>query len=245
MRKTQRLDKVLSNFGYGTRKEIRDLIKNGIVSVDGVTAKDSGMHIDPEKSVVKIGNETLNYREYIYVMMNKPQGVVSATWDRSLKTVIDILPDEFKCFDLFPVGRLDIDTEGLLILTNDGQLAHELLSPKKHVSKLYYALVNGAVTEEDIESFKQGVILEDGYKTLPGSLNILRSGNRSEIELEIYEGKFHQVKRMFEAVGKRVEFLKRMRMGDLVLDEGLEVGECRELNEEEVCILKESNSIIN
>lgn len=238
MRDTQRLDKVLSNFGYGTRKEIKDAVKNGLVTVDGIIAKDSGMHVDPENSVIQFGEETLRYRKYVYVMMNKPDGVVSATYDSHLKTVIDILPEEFRCFDLFPVGRLDIDTEGLLVLTNDGQTAHELLSPKKHVSKRYYAVVEGEVTERDTADFKQGVVLEDGYKTLPGDLFILKSGQLSEIELVIYEGKFHQVKRMFEAVGKRVKYLKRISMGGLKLDENLKTGECRELEAQEIELLK-------
>lgn len=240
MRNTQRLDKVLSNFGYGTRKEIKTAVKNGIVSVDGVTVKDSGMHVDPESSVIRIGAETLNYKKYIYVMMNKPDGVISATEDKKWKTVVDILPEEFGIFDLFPVGRLDIDTEGLLIMTNDGPLAHELLAPKKHVPKKYYALVDGNVTEEDIGKFKQGLILEDGYKTLPADLEIIKSGEQSEIELVIYEGKFHQVKRMFEAVGKKVKYLKRVQMGKLKLDESLKTGESRELTEEELELLKSS-----
>lgn len=240
MRKTQRLDKILSNHGYGTRKEIKEIVKNGLVKVDGVRVKDSGMHVDPEESTIEVGGEILRYREFTYIMMNKPQGVVSATWDRSLRTVADILPEEFKCFELFPVGRLDIDTEGLLIMTDDGQLAHELLSPRKHVSKRYYARIEGRVTEEEIKSFRQGVTLEDGYKTLPSELEILKSGEISEIELVIYEGKFHQVKRMFEAVGKKVSFLKRIQMGNLKLDEKLDKGECRELTEEELTVLKAS-----
>jgi 16S rRNA pseudouridine516 synthase len=240
MRNTQRLDKVLGNFGYGTRKDIKQAVKNGIVKVDGNVVKDSSMHVDPKCSVIEIEGEILNYREFIYVMMNKPDGVVSATYDNKLRTVIDILPDEFKCFELFPVGRLDIDTEGLLILTNDGHMAHELLTPKKHVSKKYYALVEGVVNESDIKAFREGVVLEDGYKTLPGELTILKPDNTSEIELVIYEGKFHQVKRMFEAVDKKVKYLKRVEMGKLKLDEGLNTGECRELSVEEVSILKES-----
>lgn len=238
MRDTQRLDKVLSNFGYGTRKEIKQIVKQGMVKVDGTIVKDSGMHVSPKESVIEIGDETLNYREFIYLMMNKPQGVVSATYDNRLRTVVDLLPEDYRCFDLFPVGRLDIDTEGLLVMTNDGQLAHELLSPKKHVPKRYYALVEGAVTEEDILKFSEGVVLEDGYKTLPAQLEIFKSSDFSEIELVIYEGKFHQVKRMFEAVGKRVKFLKRIQMGDLRLDEVLKTGECRELTEAEVKMLK-------
>jgi len=155
-----------------------------------------------------------------------------------VKTVVDILPDEFRHFDLFPAGRLDIDTEGLLLMTNDGQLAHELLSPKKHVPKKYYALIAGNVTEEDKRKFSEGVVLDDGYKTLPADMTILRSGERSEVELVICEGKFHQVKRMFEAVGKKVKYLRRIEMGGLKLDESLEPGECRELTEEELRLLK-------
>ncbi|MCX8130540.1 MAG: rRNA pseudouridine synthase [Clostridia bacterium] len=240
MRDTQRLDKILGNFGYGTRKEIKQAVKNGVIKVDGIAVKDSSMHVDPKCSVIEINGEILNYREFVYVMMNKPDGVVSATYDNKLRTVIDILPEEFRCFELFPVGRLDIDTEGLLILTNDGQLAHELLSPKKHVSKKYYALIEGKVTEEDVSAFKGGVILDDGYKTLPGNLTILKPDQFSEIELVIYEGKFHQVKRMFEAVGKRVKYLKRIEMGRLKLDEEIAAGKCRELTSEEIIILKES-----
>ncbi|MCX7708645.1 MAG: rRNA pseudouridine synthase [Clostridia bacterium] len=238
MRNTQRLDKILGNFGYGTRKEIKLAVKNGMIKVDGVVVKDSSMHVDPENSTIEIDGEILNYREFIYVMMNKPQGVVSATFDPRKKTVVDILPEEYKCFEPFPVGRLDIDTEGLLLMTNDGQLAHELLSPKKHVPKKYYALIEGNVDEADIRSFKEGVVLDDGYKTLPASLTILKTGDRSEIEIVITEGKFHQVKRMFKAVGKEVEYLKRVEMGSLKLDEGLELGQCRELTEEELHQLK-------
>lgn len=238
MKGTQRLDKVLSNFGIGTRSEIRRMAKSGIIKVDGVVVKDSGMHVSPECSVIDIDGETLNYREFIYVMMNKPAGVISATQDSKLRTVLDILPEEFSCFDLFPAGRLDIDTEGLLLLTNDGKLAHEILSPKKHVPKRYYAIIDGAVGSDITVQFKDGVILDDGYKTMPAELFIIREGLRSEIELVLHEGKFHQVKRMFEAVGKRVIFLKRILMGGLALDEGLAPGECRELTADEVRLLK-------
>jgi 16S rRNA pseudouridine516 synthase len=239
MRETQRLDKILANFGYGSRKEIKQIVKDGIVKVDDVIAKDSGMHLDPAKSIIEINGEILKYREFIYLMLNKPDGVVSATFDNKFRTVVDILPDEYGCFELFPVGRLDIDTEGLLLMTNDGQLTHELLSPKKHVPKKYYAFVEGNVTNSDALKFKEGVTLDDGYKTLPADLSILKEGERSEIELVIYEGKFHQVKRMFEAVGKKVKYLKRIEMGKLKLDESLKTGECRELTEEELRMLKE------
>ena len=240
MRETQRLDKVLSNFGFGTRSEIRQLVKNGIVRVNGEVAKDSGMHVNPDTCEIDVNGNILNYREFVYLMMNKPAGVISATEDNKQRTVLDILPDKFKCFDLFPAGRLDIDTEGLLLLTNDGKLAHEVLSPKKHVPKRYYALVDGIVSEDIAQSFKEGVILDDGYKTMPAELFIIRAGQRSEIELVLHEGKFHQVKRMFEAVGRKVLFLKRIRMGGLDLDPGLAAGECRELSSNEVRLLKET-----
>lgn len=238
MRNTQRLDKILSNFGYGTRKEIKQAIKEGCIKVDGRVANDSGMHVDPQNSTVEINGEVLNYREFIYIMMNKPQGVISATYDPKLKTVVDLLPEEYLCFEPFPVGRLDIDTEGLLVMTNDGQLAHELLSPKKHVPKKYYALVEGMVNDGDIASFKAGVTLDDGYRTMPAVLSILKQGDNSEIEVIIMEGKFHQVKRMFKAVGKEVKYLKRLEMGGLKLDGSLRTGQCRELSEEEAELLR-------
>ncbi len=236
----QRLDKVLSNFGFGSRTDIKKAVKGGLVKVDGTIVTDSGMHVDPEVSVIEMGGQKLNYREYIYIMMNKPQGVISATVDTKQKTVFDIMPEQYKCFDLFPAGRLDIDTEGLVLMTNDGQLAHEILSPRKHVEKTYYAHVAGIVDQTDIEAFKDGVVLDDGYKTLPAKLKILKSDDISEIELKITEGKFHQVKRMFESVGKKVIYLKRLSMGKLVLDSGLKLGECRELTNEELELLKSS-----
>ncbi len=235
---TQRLDKLLSNFGYGSRSGVRGLVKDGLVKVDGGIANDASLHVDPVNSRIEVNGEILIYREFIYIMMNKPAGVISATYDNKHKTAIDLLPDEFSCFDLFPAGRLDIDTEGMLLLTNDGQLAHNLLSPKKHVSKRYYALIEGLATDEDVRLFKEGIILDDGYKTMPAGLEIIKTGQRSEIELSLHEGKYHQVKRMFEAVDKRVVYLKRIQMGGLKLDETLEPGGCRELTPEEVEMVK-------
>ncbi|EOR23746.1 pseudouridine synthase [Niallia nealsonii AAU1] len=171
-------------------------------------------------------------------MMNKPPGLISATEDTREETVIDILQIEDSVYNPFPVGRLDKDTEGLLLLTNDGKLAHQLLSPKKHVPKTYFAVIRGEVGEGDIAAFKKGVVLDDGYLTKPGDLVILKAGETSDIELTISEGKFHQVKRMFESVGKKVIYLKRISMGPLELDESLELGEYRELTEEEVELLK-------
>ncbi|NLB41579.1 MAG: pseudouridine synthase, partial [Clostridiales bacterium] len=169
-----------------------------------------------------------------YLMMNKPPGVISATWDRDTKTVIDLLSEPYNKFDLFPVGRLDKDTEGLLLLTNDGQLAHKLLSPKKQVPKTYYAEVSGKVVEYDIITFQQGIPLESDFTTLPAELVIIEAGDISKVLVTLYEGKFHQVKRMFEAIEKNVLYLKRISMGNLKLDDNLPLGEYKELTEEEM-----------
>ncbi|WP_413363168.1 pseudouridine synthase [Lysinibacillus sp. 3P01SB] len=232
-----RLDKLLANMGYGSRKEVKQLLKEKAVTIDGIVVKDAAMKVDPDQQDVSVYGERVIYTEFIYLMMNKPPGVISATEDRYDETVIDLLDPLAQHFKPFPVGRLDKDTEGLLLITNDGNLSHNLLSPKKHVPKTYYATVEGVVTEADIAAFRQGVELDDGYVTKPGELVILKSDDVSEIELTIQEGKFHQVKRMFEAVGKKVTYLKRLSMGPLVLDEMLELGDYRELTEEELAAL--------
>ena len=236
-----RLDKLLANMGYGSRKEVKALLKQKAVRVDDEIVKDSSLHVDPAKQNVTVFGDRVEYVEFIYLMMHKPQGVISATEDKYDRTVIDLLDPLDQHFEPFPVGRLDKDTEGLLLITNDGQLAHNLLSPKKHVPKWYYAKIDGNVTESDIETFKQGVTLDDGYHTKPGELKILASGEQSEIELMIQEGKFHQVKRMFEAVGKKVTYLKRLSMGSLELDSELPIGEYRHLTEEELKALQNYN----
>ncbi|WP_374965585.1 pseudouridine synthase [Lysinibacillus sp. RS5] len=233
-----RLDKLLANMGYGSRKEVKQLLKQKAVTVDGAYVKDAALHVDPEKQDVSVFEERVIYTEFVYIMMNKPPGVISATEDLRDETVIDLLDPLLQHFEPFPVGRLDKDTEGLLLLTNDGILAHNLLSPKKHVPKVYYAQIEGIVTDEDCEKFARGVELDDGYVTKPGELIILKSAQQSEIELMIQEGKFHQVKRMFEAVGKRVTYLKRLSMGNLKLDDNLELGEYRELTAEELAGLQ-------
>ncbi|MBA4496380.1 pseudouridine synthase [Paenactinomyces guangxiensis] len=236
--KQQRLDKVLAHMGLGTRKEIKKMVKAGHVSVNGEAVNDPGTHVYPGRDAIHVSGRQIEYREHVYLMMNKPQGVLSATEDKQAKVVVELLQPEHALFQPFPVGRLDKDTEGLLLLTNDGKLAHQLLSPKKHVPKTYYAIIQGTVTEKDVKEFQQGVTLDDGYHTMPGELKIRRSGPRSEIELTIYEGKFHQVKRMFQAVGKQVVYLKRIAMGPLKLDSSLEPGSYRELTKEEISLLK-------
>lgn len=233
-----RLDKLMANSGFGTRTEVKKLLKSGVVCVDGKTLKDGSAHVDPEKCNVTVSGEVLVFKEFVYYMMNKPQGYISATEDQYLKTVLDLLKPEDVAKGLFPAGRLDRDTEGMLLLTNDGLLAHQLLSPKKHVPKTYFAEIDGVVTEIDVEKFKLGVTLEDGYETKPAELVVLKSGQVSEIELTITEGKFHQVKRMFEAVDKKVVFLKRLSMGNLKLDETLKLGEYRELTERDLNLIQ-------
>lgn len=233
-----RIDKMLANLGFGSRKEVKQLLKTGAVKIDDAVVKDPKQHVDTNKQNVTLNGEVIEYKEFIYLMMNKPQGVLSATEDSAQETVIDLLELEDQVYEPFPVGRLDKDTEGLLLITNDGQLAHRLLSPKKHVPKTYFAVIDQEVTQEDIKAFAEGVTLDDGYETKPGELKILKSGIRSDIELTITEGKFHQVKRMFEAVGKKVVYLKRISMGPLPLDETLELGEYRELTDEEIELLR-------
>ena len=235
----ERLDKILANLGYGTRKELKKIVRNGIVEVNGVVAKDSGMQVDPEKDKIVINGEEIYYRKFIYLMMNKPDGVVSATVDNRDETVVDLLEVEHQVFNPFPVGRLDKDTVGLLFLTNDGELNHRLISPKWKVDKVYYAKIDKKVTEDDVNKFKKGITLDDGYLCKEAKLEILNATDEgSEVEVTIQEGKFHQVKRMFEAVGKEVVYLKRIEFGTLKLDEDLEEGEYRELTDEELAVLK-------
>lgn len=228
-----RLDKFLADMGKGTRSEVKKMIRQGKVIVDGIIEKNPNAKIDERMQDVLCNGEVVTYTSFVYYMLNKPAGVISATTDIKDKTVIDLIADK-KRKDLFPVGRLDKDTEGLLLITNDGELAHNLLSPKKHVDKVYYAKVEGKVTESDKESFLKGVSIGEDEFTKPAILEILKSDDISEIKLTIQEGKFHQVKRMFESVGKKVIYLKRLSMGPLKLDDQLALGEYRLLTKEEI-----------
>ena len=226
--------------GLGTRTEVKKLIKGGLIIVNDEKAKKPEEKVDTETDHIFFNGKELGYQQYSYYLLNKPAGCVSATEDALHKTVMDYLPAE-KRNGLFPVGRLDIDTEGLLLITNDGALAHDLLSPSKHVSKTYFAIINGNVTEQDVNSFQNGVDIGEAKLTKPGILKILKSGETSEIELTITEGKFHQVKRMFQAVGKEVLYLKRISMGPLQLSDTLTCGMYRELTPEEINRLKNVN----
>ena len=235
-----RLDKLLSNMGKGTRSEMKDALKYGQIKVNGVVVRTGKDKVDVERDEVLYKNEPVIYKKYIYLIMNKPQGVISATEDKVHETVIDLIDDAYKHYELFPVGRLDIDTEGLLIITNDGDLTHNLLAPKKHVPKTYYARVEGLVDETVIEAFRLGIALDDGYKCKPAELSIHKQeGDQTEVSLTIHEGKFHQVKRMFEATGSLVIYLKRIEMNALKLDPTLPLGAYRELSEDEFAALTE------
>lgn len=236
--KKERIDKILGHMGIGSRKEIKEFAKKGLIKINGSVIKSSDFKVDPESDIIEYMNSVIEYREFIYIMMNKPQGLISSTDDPRESLVIDLLDDYYKNFKPFPIGRLDKDTEGLLLISNDGKLAHDLLSPKKKVGKTYYVQVMGYVDEEHVEKFKEGILLDDGYNTLPANLEILVSDNISKVNLTIMEGKYHQVKRMFGALGMRVTYLKRISMGELLLDLTLEPGEYRELREEEINLLK-------
>ena len=229
---TQRLDKLLSSTGRWSRQEAKALIKAGRVLVDGVPAGRGEDRADPTVSRVQVDGADLLWQVRTYVMLNKPAGVVSATGDARQKTVLDLLPEELRRRGLFPVGRLDKDTEGLLLLTNDGPLAHRLLAPKNHVDKVYYARLDRPLGEEDREAFAQGVVLADGSRCRSAGLTLLGDGR--EVLVTLHEGKFHQIKRMIAGRGAAVCYLKRLSMGPLELDRNLNKGEYRLLTREEV-----------
>ena len=227
-----RLDKFLCEMGVGTRSEVKAYLKKGQVTVNGEIIKKPEVKIDENKDDICFQGQPLIYEAVQYFLLNKPAGCVTATKDNLSETVMSFLPDNRRD-DLFPVGRLDKDTEGLLLITNDGQLAHELLSPRKHVDKTYFAVIDGEVREEHKQLFLEGLDIGDEELTMPAKLEILKSGEVSEIELTIQEGRFHQVKRMLEAIGTKVTYLKRISMGPLVLGD-LKPGEVRILTNSEL-----------
>ena len=230
----QRLDKIIASTGRWSRREARDLVRQGRVLVDGVPARSAEEKADPEASEITVNGEALCYRRYTWVMLNKPAGYLSATEDGRGRTVLDLLPQDLRRQGLFPVGRLDKDTEGLLLLTNEGGLAHDLLSPRRHVDKVYYARVAGRLTEADCAAFEAGLTLPGGLVCLPAGLEILSAGEESEAHVTLREGKFHQVKRMLAHLGKPVLYLERVRMGPLALDSALSRGSFRFLTENEL-----------
>ena len=230
----QRIDKVLAAMGLCSRKEAVAYARKGAIAVDGVVCRDASRKIDPDQVCLTFNGQPVGYQEHVYLMLHKPLGVLSATEDRDQQTVLDLLPGVYRSRGVFPVGRLDKDTEGLLLLTNDGGLAHRLLSPKYHVDKVYYTRVAGCLTEEDRLAFRQGMVLGDGLHCLPAELEILSAGEESEAHVTLREGKFHQVKRMLAARGKPVLYLERVKMGNLTLDRDLPRGSFRFLRPEEL-----------
>lgn len=235
-----RLDKFLANSGIGTRKEVKIILKKGKIKVNEKIVKDAKMQVDEIKDDVKIEGEKITYKPFVYIMMNKPSGVISATEDGKHKTVIDLLCEKYKNYKVFPVGRLDIDTEGLLLLTNDGVLAHNLLSPKKHVDKKYYVELKEPLTIEKKKILENGIKLEENFVTKKAKIEIIDKDEDIEVNsvfITISEGKFHQVKRMFKFVENEVLYLKRVKMGKLLLPEDLKLGEYRELSEEKMNLI--------
>lgn len=233
-----RLDKFLSECGFGTRSEIKKLIRTDRVSVVGAKSKPTAdMRIDENTAEVFVDGEPVTYKKYIYLMLNKPNGYLSATYDKDKAVVLDLVPPQYRHFDLFPVGRLDIDTVGLIVLTNDGALSHRLLSPRHHIPKTYYAEVSGKLSDSEVSAFAEGMDLGD-FIAQPSEMTIVSSDDdKSAAEVTIYEGKFHQIKRMFEKTGHTVTYLKRMAMNRLSLDESLGEGELRELTDRELELL--------
>lgn len=229
----ERIDKIISSQNIASRSEVKNLIKQKRIFADNILVKKSDEKFDPEKTEIKIDNQVICYQKYLYLMMNKPAGVLSASRDKNAKTVLDLIPENFKRKDLFPAGRLDKDTTGFILITNDGELAHKMLSPKNHVFKLYQAELDKTLDENDVLAFQNGISF--GEETfLPARLKIIDS---HQAFVEICEGKFHQVKKMFKALNKEVITLKRLRIGSLELDENLKEGEFRTLSKEEIQLL--------
>ncbi|MDY4022869.1 pseudouridine synthase [Staphylococcus borealis] len=230
-----RLDKFLANMGVGTRSEVKQFLKKGNVTVNDSIEKSPKCHINPEDDIVMVNGKQIRFINHIYIMFNKPKGYISATHDGTNRTVIDLIP-EYQHLDIFPVGRLDKDTEGLLLITNDGQFSHELVSPVKHVSKTYEVISQHTISDDDIEAFKQGITLSDG----PVKPALLKRVNETTSQVTIYEGKYHQVKRMFHAIENEVLELKRLKIANLALDENLKSGEYKLLSDDELKLLQHS-----
>lgn len=232
-----RLDKFLSSMGVATRSEASRSAKKGLLTVNGAVCKDVSVHIDPERDKVVFCGLEVVYKQYRYIMLNKPEGYVSATEDGKYPTVLELLPQEYRKFDLFPCGRLDKNTLGLMLITDDGDLAHKLLSPRHHVKKTYYFNSKFEISDEEKSLLESGVTLEDGYETKPAEIEL--SEDRRSGKITLTEGKYHQIKRMLEAVRNKITYLERVSFGPLVLDDALERGEWRELSDEEIKSLRE------
>lgn len=229
-----RLDKLIASQGKYSRSDVKKLIRDGLVTVDGEKAATSDIQVNPETSEVVVDGTPLRYREHVYIMLNKPAGVVSATDDREHETVLDLVPDGLKRPGLFPAGRLDADTTGFVLITDDGDFAHKILSPKNHVEKTYIAELADPISGEDVEKLESGIVLKDETRCLPAKINVF---DERKIEIKICEGKYHQIKRMIAATGNRVLVLKRTKIGGLPLDIDLLPGNCREITQEELGVI--------
>lgn len=235
----ERLDKIIASQGKFSRSEVKKLVKSGRITVDGKLPKSSDIKLSPDECDIRIDGESLNYKKHIYIMLNKPQGVISASNDREQQTVIDLVPKDLFREGLFPAGRLDGDTTGFVLITDDGDFAHRILSPKNHIMKTYHATLRDELTEDDIIRFKEGLTLGDGTECLEAHVRVLESGDINLAEIKICEGKYHQVKRMFASIGNKVLELRRVKMGGLDLDESLREGECREITDKELKMITE------
>lgn len=229
-----RLDKFFSSQELFSRKDVKTFIKKGKIKINSTVAKSHEEKIDTDSDKIYFDNEEIPYKPYIYIMLNKPQGVVSASNSKSHKTVLDLVPPSFYRSDLFPAGRLDKDTEGFVLITNDGDFAHHILSPKNHIEKKYEAVLDGKITPEQIAQIESGITLADGTKCQTARLAIIEDSNTPTVEIAICEGKYHQIKRMFGVIGLGVNHLKRTAMGNLALDENLAQSECREILHKEI-----------
>lgn len=229
----ERLDKILASQGASSRKDVKEIIKSGRVAVNGKTVRDSSVKIS-DTDCVSLDGKILTLKKHIYLMLNKPEGIVSASDSKTEKTVVDLVPDEFFRSGLLPAGRLDKDTVGFVLITDDGDFAHRILSPKNHIVKTYEARLAKTLTEEQRQLIQKGIVLSDGTTCLESRIKILENGDASLVAIQICEGKYHQIKRMFAAAGNKVVSLKRTKMGDLELDASLLPGECREITSEEL-----------
>lgn len=238
----ERLDKILSSQGICSRKEAKSLANKQKIKVNNEIVRRSDIKIDPTSDIIEVDGRIVEYKQYVYIMMNKPKGVVSASTDKREKTVIDLLPEQLKRKDLFPAGRLDKDTTGLLIITNDGEFAHRMLSPKKKVYKLYEALLDGELSEQQKDILESGITMNDGTAFKPAKISFPDSGDKTKAHIEICEGKFHQVKKMFAFVGLTVVELRRLRVGGLFLDGKLKEGECKFLTNFELSVIFDSEN---
>ncbi len=233
----QRLDKMIASQGKYSRSDVKRLARNGEITVNGKAVSDCGIKVDPEKDSISVCGEVFGYSRFVYIMLNKPEGVVSASRSPGEKTVVDLVPEELYRDGLFPAGRLDKDTTGFVLITDDGAFAHEILSPKKHIEKTYIAVLDRPIGEAELEKFRSGITLADGYECLPAGIKVM-SDDGLTVEIKLREGKYHQIKRMAAACGSHVNKLHRVSMGGLELDRRLKPGECRLIEDEELIKIK-------